>query len=646
MDNKHFSFALVFFLFLLIISCSGDVVASNSVSNDSVQATTATKIKPDALTDYLMGITDASSLGIKRENVGYSKGLNNSSKNSLSKRNYLVKTEYSANDPSINSDNTLAVSFTRITTENVEEDITGSANYIATDNEYDVTIISITENNFTIASDIHHEYRIIDSNNIIKDWFLGNPGCTVVSDVEVSKLDELTLECRSINATLSFFATNGFSYSVYDSQHSRVYEGITDNCNYDKDSRSGIIVVDGLIQGQVYTVEYSGKGEMTTITQDDIDAQIDKVYVVGEYIFLSFVPLDWSSRPADDDLQVDNDGIALYDKTNYYSDSYRQSFIVNNTTGRIYPISNFYISHFINGLIVGSDNAIYDLQSNPDDTLSIYTVFNHPNAKVFNCFKDKYGTAYIINNTVNYEDENTKYVFLDWQSGGKIDYCLTTTGEVIKIDYSSMDYQNIVAEVVIGKNITRPINSSDSFVIVMSQKEEKPTFLHKIVKGVLYISDYGLWRTYGASSTYDYFEHQGFISYDCSLSSFNSAYVVFQGYGHLLATYIVDNVLLVNTANNQNLYAIIDPCSYVMTYNDFNNQSITNYGDRAILLAEQYKWDWKEKKFYNDTPYGKAYYDVRIDKDSDGNTIGVSLVPSQSSSNNSLKVIILQPLKR
>jgi hypothetical protein len=97
---------------------------------------------------------------------------------------------------------------------------------------------------------------------------------------------------------------------------------LKDNQEGDLNEKEGVITIKGLIQGLPYDVHYEGNVVLETITQEEVDGQVDKLYVLNDYTFISFVPLDLNPRPEAPQLEKDYDGVSIYDKTNFFSDCY------------------------------------------------------------------------------------------------------------------------------------------------------------------------------------------------------------------------------------------------------------------------------------------------------------------------------------
>jgi len=105
------------------------------------------------------------------------------------------------------------------------------------------------------------------------------------------------------------------------------------------------------------------------ITQDEIHAQINRLYVYNNYTFIQFVPDETSkvtdTRPSDLGNQ-DLDGYYEYDKRDYYNDDIHRSFIIENRTGNIYSLyDSLHIESIHNGLLKLKDSTfIYDCRIN------------------------------------------------------------------------------------------------------------------------------------------------------------------------------------------------------------------------------------------------------------------------------------------
>ena len=187
------------------------------------------------------------------------------------------------------------------------------------------------------------------------------------------------------------------------------------------------------------TVIIDGKPveEGQTVTQDEIPAQVNRLYVYNNYTFIQFVPnetLTSDTRDQHYEYFYHQDGLGYYkyDKQDYYNDDYHQSFVIENKTGNIYSLENtVYIESLHNGLLRMKDSPfIWDCRINARDELEIFTLFQNETINVYDFYKDKYGNNYILNDRLNIRDGNTIFT-------NKLEYHVAiNTGEVVFIDSS------------------------------------------------------------------------------------------------------------------------------------------------------------------------------------------------------------------
>ena len=282
---------------------------------------------------------------------------------------------------------------------------------------------------------------------------------------------------------LSFHAVEGFTYSVYDGD-TLIYEGVRDNDANDADNKTGKILLTNATDKVYYTVKYSGIGVETTITQDDINGEIDKLYVLNGYTFISFVPMGQSLRPDDNQMNYDSNGVAFYDKVNYFSNNSRQSFVINNATGYVYQIKDVSLDEIKNNLIIIS-GKIYDMRITDNGELQFFTVVRNETLVISDYHKDIYGNKYIENNELDVFDEENNTVYY---TKNKNQYLFSNEGVAIKViteiirndrnDYirTERKYYKITdsfAEVSIGNDekflFTEKINESPKFYAIIEE---------------------------------------------------------------------------------------------------------------------------------------------------------------------------------
>ncbi len=298
--------------------------------------------------------------------------------------------------------------------------------------------------------------------------------------------------------TISIVATVGFSYTVYHDD-TIVYDEVKDNDANDKNSQIGIILLDNLIDGIEYKVNYKGVGVETTITQDELNGEIDKLYVINGYTFISFVPEGQSQRPNDSNLIYDYDGVSTYDKNGYYSSTTRQSFVIDNTTGYVYNLKAFSVDDIKNG-IIKSSGRYYDMNVTDKRELSFTQIVKNETLRIYNIFKDKYGNKYVQNDYLNAYDAESKTVYYT-----KTNYFLSHEGIAIYIDYiGKFNSSDMPTSFTVLKKIDENFNSvsisaSESYTILHTPCTEygSSALISHIEDGYLY-----MYSTHVSANTY------------------------------------------------------------------------------------------------------------------------------------------------
>lgn len=475
-------------------SSSSNVSGSDNVSGSG--NVSKKKVSLNELSDYAVDIAGAKAFGIKNAN-NRSKGKRYA--NSDSNETLLVMTSeyYSDSKESVDSSGNVPVSFVKTIVTDDANEVTTTESFSINYQDYDINILKITSDGIYIPKSSDRQY-MISIGTRSTDWMNGESVSIKISDEDENETECLflaytdydssicTITSRNMDASYSFFSLEGDRYSIIDKDGNAIYTDIVDNDLNDLEKQTGKIKVSGLVEGEEYTLKQVGIRYKETISQDDIDGKIDKLYVNGDYTFVSFVPkekglfytsfsssmyyVDFGSRPEENELTYDTDGISTYDKCDYFSDSNRKSFIVDNRTGLIYLIEGFNISSIKRNLLYteekGKENLVFDIRVNDNKELEIYPLFTNSSIRVYDAFKDKYGNAYVWNDKVNEYDENNKTLYYVFSKGNEtaikdIFYALNENKETVKmkIDNSSLRDLKLIDENGNEKDIT----PSDSF---------------------------------------------------------------------------------------------------------------------------------------------------------------------------------------
>lgn len=312
---------------------------------------------------------------------------------------------------------------------------------------------------------------------------------------------------RDDDGFISIHAEDTFSYSLYDSENQLILSDISDNCEHDNDERTGIIEIVGLTPYAEYLVKYSGYRETQEISQEELGAEIDKLFVFSpQFTFVSFVPSGESNRPSDQNLVFDKDGISTYDKTDYTDNEFRKSFVFDNYSGLIYSLENTSITRVGDGLVF-SNGEYCDISTKEDGSLVISPICKNKTITVSYAFKDKYNNKYILNNKLEtYDAKTNSYYYVT--SGNTFEninaavnfpdryiYVKTSTNEAIRFPSAFAyggDMENRKApktiDLMLENGNIRQLNESDSFELLSPNVGKNEWYIpQRVVNGFVYV---------------------------------------------------------------------------------------------------------------------------------------------------------------
>ena len=242
-------------------------------------------------------------------------------------------------------------------------------------------------------------------------------------------------------AYIEFATTEGVKYDIYDNKGNAIIVDFTDNNTKDLNKTSGFARVECLNTVAKCEVKYKGKIIEEVITQDEIDGEVDKFLIVGQYTFISFVPKGTSKRAQ----YVNENDVALgssnYDTIDYYSNSTRQSYIINNNTNYIYKIIDVVISKIKNNLVL-INNIVYDYILQDDFTLKFVPLYNNSRIVVYDFIKDVYGNKYVFNDKIDEFDANTNTKFI--RTTKQTNYFLSKDNIVFYVYMSNSNKEDVV----------------------------------------------------------------------------------------------------------------------------------------------------------------------------------------------------------
>lgn len=461
------------------------------------------------------------------------------------------------------------------------------------------------------------DYLVVSDSERESDEYI-----SAVKFTRVEKTDT-TVEGRKDNVlaekkgVISFFSNSAFTYSILH-EGQVILDGITDNGPMDSSPLEGVIEIEGLTPGYEYSVVYKGNGKEITITQDDLNGMIDKVYVSGNYTFISFVTLNNKQRPSDDNMSYGTDGISDYDKQGYYTSSTRKSFIIDNSTGLIYLINGFEIDRFEGGCIRTSDpHAVYDFKINENSDLEIFPVLNNDSIQISHVMKDRYGNIFIGNDRISgyYPETNTYFYTLD-TNGDYTRYAKTDKNEVVFLNINESG--NFEASIVLEKGNTRKINSDDTFKIIdyMSNIAGGLRTPYKVENGKIFI---------GTFNTDSWGHHENFTSsnYVCVVDCVNNTQkiVVISGayYEGSSSTLLKDYDIMLRYSGENILYAYYNVTQKMIEApeNKFPVFDLKNICDEIVVNSNCSLSD-DHNKLLTYGPFGNTYYEIGVEFNDSG----------------------------
>jgi hypothetical protein len=581
-------------------------------------------------------------------------------------QNYMVKVTETYNiETKVTEEQTVQITLVRVTNTQTTELQTGTESYIATAEPITIERLTDLPGNIMITNVQGYEFRLLSEGVVVQDWIRSE--LETIEFIFDEALTGITLESRSLNASISFIAFEGFTYTITQDE-TIIYEDLIDNDDADNNDTLGNITLSGLTEGLTYDVTYEGYQVIETITQDEVEGQVDKLYVLFQYTFISFVPLNVNDRPQDKDLELDYDGVPLYDKQGYFSDSTRQSFVVDNNTGLIYKIENINIASLSGGCVAVQDSPFpYDMRITELGNLEFYSL--HQNSaivldqefifptqqKVLMCFKDKFGNNYVKNSRLNQYDASTKTFYYVHNYYGHnegfnkpISYWLTSKGEAFKISHiiSGIASYSIMQE----NQDSRPLNVTDNFKIYRSVLLDAQYDEVKDGKVYTFLN--------GGNGFNNSFNQITFRRYD----PFENVFHIFefQGLKYNIDYFYEHKIFLIYSSNSRNLsfvtniYESFDLTedyslntwtdfgqNFTQYYKDYKNQEIPQFMNPRLVLED---CDLLDNEILRFGISANTYYEIILENTSEGYVFvayekGTYIAPPSTT-------ITLQPINR
>ena len=227
------------------------------------------------------------------------------------------------------------------------------------------------------------------------------------------------------------------------------------------------------VSEEIYDNEGNLIDSSTIITQDDLDGKINKVYTTKQFTYLQFVAdvegsgyynyydsnnalqTEYVSlRP--NSLTFDENGVAEFDKTDYFSSNLTASFVIDNETGYIYKIDGFYIKSFKNNLVLDENGYYYSVKTDEESNLVFTDIMPNKDVEVYYAMIDNYGWTFIYNNMLDIRDESNKIICF---TSGK-EFIADYEGNVYKVEYYPQSLIEHLAKIFINGKETDIENNS------------------------------------------------------------------------------------------------------------------------------------------------------------------------------------------
>ena len=461
------------------------------------------------------------------------------------------------------------------------------------------------------------DYLVVSDSNKESDESISAVKFTRVEKTDTpveGRKDNVVAERKGV---ISFFSNSAFTYSILH-EDQVILDGITDNGPMDSSALEGVIEIKGLTPGYEYSVVYKGNGKEITITQDDLNGMIDKVYVSGNYTFISFVSLNNKQRPSDDAMSYGIDGISNYDKQGYYTSSTRRSFIIDNSTGLIYLINGFEIDRFEGGCIRTNDpHAVYDFKINENSDLEIFPVLNNDSIQISHVMKDRYGNIFIGNDRISgyYPETNTYFYTLD-TNGDYTRYAKTDKNEVVFLKLNeSVKYE---ASIVLEKGNTRKLNSDDTFKIIdyMSPIAGYLETPYKAENGILFISTFNT-DSWGNDENFTMGNNVYVV--DCVNNIQKSVFIAGAYYEGSSSTLLKDYDIMLRYSGENILYAYYNITQKLIEAPG-DGYSVSNIKEMCdeIVVNSNCSLSDDRNTLLTYGPFGNTYYEIGVELNDSG----------------------------
>ena len=187
-----------------------------------------------------------------------------------------------------------------------------------------------------------------------------------------------------------------------------------------------------------FSFEEAGRTQTLTFTYNDVDDFVDiTLDITGTETEPSqhykervrFRVLEKLDTPQNEPLNVTG-----YDTYGYCNTFFRESFIIDNTTGEIYPVDELELSVH-KGIAYDTTHGPLRFSVNAQGELEVDSILISTDFSMFDIFTDIYGQYYIFNDTFSEIDTSGGFDIMYFTKNGE--YIPTQDGRVLHIEFGT-----------------------------------------------------------------------------------------------------------------------------------------------------------------------------------------------------------------
>jgi hypothetical protein len=321
--------------------------------------------------------------------------------------------------------------------------------------------------------------------------------------------------------------------------------------------------------------------------------------------------------------------------------------VIDNRTGLVYNIENFHIRTLKNGCILrDGDSLVYDMRINASKQLEFYSIFSNSTVTVKDCFKDKYGTRYVMNDKLNqYDAESNTYFFNLWEytgsnaNAGLVGYFLTSDNRAVKVTYDNTLSTTVVDAALMGEDkVSHRLADSDIFDIYYPAGITTTSEAYRVSHTVVFGFHTSQKNVFGSQNFY-------------AVNTKNSVTGIF-AYSSVNAKLFIDHdIVLELVTNSDGTKSLYEEKGVEKALSNFVLDSTSPSGSTFLpsanltkrLLLDGVTLDSSGKLIHYGLS-GNTYYDFGVEKKGDGSY--QAIVYDEGTKSEEQVIVTMQPITR